>query len=402
MRKIVFKTNQLLLFTSFLVLVAMISNAAWAQKSAESKTFVVIGTASMQGTNISTAREKAIEDGLVTAVALMAEELMEVEALVENFPQLNGLLFDQTSKYVKDYKVLTESATDTAYRVIVQATVFGDKISKQLSNSGIMKTEAALPSVLLLIAEHNLEDTTPRYWWSQNEALFESVAEAAMRERLKEAGFTIVDHKRAWKEPLVNWRMLDKPDLTDPEVAELGTQLKADFVIIGTAAASTSTNIMGSAMRSFTGTMAVRLIRAGTGEKMLNLMRSAVTVNDDDVTGAREALGDVGASTGQALAEDLVVLWQQQAGQPSVVEMIIRGTGHLSYYVKFRKALNTISGVEGIRVKEIKPNEATLMVEYSGKAKDLASALMLQDFQTFGINIYEVTQNNIRVELIPG
>jgi hypothetical protein len=223
-----------------------------------------------------------------------------------------------------------------------------------------------------------------------------------MRERLKEAGFTIVDHKRAWKEPLVNWRMLDKPDLTDPEVAELGTQLKADFVIIGTAAASTSTNIMGSAMRSFTGTMAVRLIRAGTGEKMLNLMRSAVTVNDDDVTGAREALGDVGASTGQALAEDLVVLWQQQAGQPSVVEMIIRGTGHLSYYVKFRKALNTISGVEGIRVKEIKPNEATLLVEYSGKAKDLASALMLQDFQTFGINIYEVTQNNIRVELIPG
>jgi len=53
-------------------------------------------------------------------------------------------------------------------------------------------------------------------------------------------------------------------------------------------------------------------------------------------------------------------------------------------------------------VKEIKPNEATLLVEYSGKAKDLASALMLQDFQTFGINIYEVTQNNIRVELIPG
>ena len=402
MRKIVFKTNQLLLFTSFLVLVAMISNAAWAQKSAESKTFVVIGTASIQGTNISTAREKAIEDGLVTAVALMAEELMEVGALVENFSQLNGLLFDQTSKYVKDYKVLTESATDTAYRVIMRATVFGDKISKQLSNSGIMKTEAALPSVLLLIAEHNLEDTTLRYWWSQNEALFESVAEAAMRERLKEAGFTIVDHKKAWKEPLVNWRMLDKPDLTDPEVAELGTQLKADFVIIGTAAASTSTNIMGSAMRSFTGTMAVRLIRSGTGEKMLNLMRSAVTVNDDDVTGAREALGDVGASTGQALAEDLVVLWQQQAGQPSVVEMIIRGTGHLSYYVKFRKALNTISGVEGIRVKEIKPNEATLLVEYSGKAKDLASALMLQDFQTFGINIYEVTQNNIRLELIPG
>lgn len=402
MRTIVSKTNQLLLVTSFLVLVAMISNAAWAQQSVESKTFVVIGSATVQDANVSTAREKAIEDALVTAVALMAEELMEVEALVENFPQLNGLLFDQTNKYVKEYKVLTETATDRSYRVIMQATVFGDKISKQLSNAGITKTEAVLPSVLLLIAEYNLDDTTPRYWWSQNEESLESVAEAAMRASLKEAGFTIVDHKKAREEPLVNWRTMDKPDLTDQEVAELGTQLKADFVICGTAAASTSSNIMGSNMRSFTGTIAARLIRAGTGEKMLNLMRSAVTVNDDDVTGAREALEDVGALTAQAFAEDLVVLLQQQAGKPSVVEMVVRGTGHLSYYVKFRKALNTISGVEGIRVKEIKPNEATLLVEYTGKTQDLASALMLQDFQSFGINIYEITQNSIRVELIPG
>jgi hypothetical protein len=58
--------------------------------------------------------------------------------------------------------------------------------------------------------------------------------------------------------------------------------------------------------------------------------------------------------------------------------------------------------VEGIRVKEIKNNEAILLVEYKGKAKDLAAALMLKNFKSFGINISEVAENLIRIELVPG
>ena len=81
--------------------------------------------------------------------------------------------------------------------------------------------------------------------------------------------------------------------------------------------------------------------------------------------------------------------------------MVIRGTNNLASYVKFRKAMNTISGVEGIRVQGIKPNEATLLVEYKGKTKELAAALMQQSFDSFGINIFEVTEDMVRVELIP-
>jgi hypothetical protein len=56
--------------------------------------------------------------------------------------------------------------------------------------------------------------------------------------------------------------------------------------------------------------------------------------------------------------------------------------------------------VEGIRVKEIKNNEASLLVEYKGKAKDLAAALMLINFESFGINISEVAENLLRIELV--
>ena len=385
-----------------LALVLMTSNALQAQESATTKTFVVVGTAKLYGDNVANAREKAIADGLVTAVALMTQELLKVESLVDNFSQLNELLFDQTSTFIQGYKVLTEAGQDKSYRVIVQATVSGKKISKELTDAGILRASKTLPSVLFLIAEQKLEQESPLFWWGPMGSSFISISEAAMVERLQEAGFTVINHLGARNRSLVNWDDINKPDLTDLEAAELGAALKADVILLGTSLATTSTNIMGSAMRSFNGTVTLRALRSDDAEPMLNLTRTAVAVSEDDTVGGREALADAGAMAGPALAEELIIAWQKQAGRPSVVEVVILGTNQLANYVKFRKTLNTISGVEGIRVKEIKPNEAILLVEYAGKTQDLASALMQQNFKSFGINIFEVSPKNLKVELIPG
>ncbi len=402
MRKILIKFSGLMLWSFSLALVMMTSNALQAQESATTKTFVVVGTATLHGDNVAAAREKAIADSLVTAVALMTQELLKVDSLVDNFSQLNELLFDQTSTFIQGYKVLTEAGQDKSYRVIVQATVSGKKISKKLTDAGILRASTTLPSVLFLIAEQKLEQESPMFWWSPVGSSFISISEAVMVERLREAGFTIINHRGARNRSLVYWDDINKPDLSDLEAAELGAALKADVIVLGTSLATTSTNIMGSAMRSFNGTVTLRALRSDGAEPMLNLTRTAVAVNEDDAVGGREALVDAGAMAGPALAEELKIAWQKQAGRPSVVEVVIIGTNQLAHYVKFRKTLNTISGVEGIRVKEIKPNEATLLVEYAGKTQDLASALMQQNFESFGINIFEVTPKNLKVELIPG
>ncbi len=385
-----------------LTLGLMISNPVAAQQAAKTKTFVVIGTATVRGTNVSGARQKAISDSLVTAVALMTAELLQTDAVVENFSQLNELLFDQTSTYIQDYKVLTEASSGKAYRVVVQATVSGDNISKRLSAAGVLKSQKTLPRVLLLIAEQDLMQMSPGFWWDQQGPGFQSLAATAMSAQLQEAGFVIIETSTMRNRPLLNWETYDQPDLTDQQAVELGSRLQADVVILGTAIARLSTNVMGSEMKSFNGTVSGRVIRVDSTEPLLSFTRTATAVNEDDIIGSREALEDVGALAGRVLAEELTVVWQKQASRPAVVQMLIRGTSNLASYVKFRKKLNTISGVQGIRVKEIEPNEATLLVEYKGKAKDLAAALMLQNFETFGINIFEVTRGTIKIELIAG
>jgi len=401
MRTIFIRLSGWILVFFSLALTLISPGVGQAQEAATTKTFVVVGTAAMRGGNVTAARERAISDGLVTAVALMTQELLAEESLVDNFSRLNELLFDQTSTFIQGYKVLTEAGRDKSYRVIVQATVSGGNISKKLTDAGILRSSTTLPSVLFLIAEQNLGQDSPMYWWGPEGAGFFSLSEVVMGEDLQRVGFTVIDHWDARNSSLVNWDDINKPELTDLEAVELGAALKADVIVVGTSLASLSTNIMGSAMRSFNGTVTLRALRSNTADLMLNLTRTSVAVSEDDAIGGRDALVDAGAMAGAALAEELTAAWQKEAGRPSVLEVVILGTNQLVNYVKFRKTLNTISGVEGIRVKEIKPNQAILLVEYIGKPQNLAEALMQQNFKSFGINIFEVTSENLKVELIP-
>jgi hypothetical protein len=60
-----------------------------------------------------------------------------------------------------------------------------------------------------------------------------------------------------------------------------------------------------------------------------------------------------------------------------------------------------VDGVEGIRIKEMKSDQAIMLVNFRGSAKALADTLMLKSFDAMGINIYEVSHMRLRIELMP-
>jgi hypothetical protein len=157
---------------------------------------------------------------------------------------------------------------------------------------------------------------------------------------------------------------------------------------------------MGYETKSFKGIFQARALHKDTGEELAAIKQDAVTTNVDEYEGGLAALSDAGSTAGEALAQQLATQWRILLEKPSEVEIAVEGTSKLAHFVKFRKALSSIAGVEGIRVKEIRPNEATLIIDYKGKAEDLASALMLKTFDTFGIDIYEITQDNLGIALI--
>jgi hypothetical protein len=384
-------------FSVVLILPAFVQ----AKNQIPTKTVMVMGTGKIDQDNSAKAREEAIAGSLVSAVDRVAVEIFPLESLVRNFQAFNEMIYSNTNKFIQDYKVLAEFPSTNNYRVMVEATVSISTLKKLMSSAGILLEEKPLPKILVLISDQNLKDRAPKYWWGQKKYLSESFSINALVKTIKTKGFPIIDNHIIAQNTRDN-PIYDKPDLNDIEAINLGLSSQAEVVIVGKSVASISPNIIGENIRSFKGIVSARAIRTDTGAEIATTMQTSITANTDEIAGVRDALSRAGSLAGEDLVSQIVAGWQKQEEQSNILEIIVEGTGDIANFEKFRRILNNISGVKNLRIKELKPDEAVTIVDFQGTAKELADALMLKTFGLIGINIYEVSQDRLRIELIDG
>ena len=421
-------SKQILLLVLFLVM--MLPGGVQAEEQLHTKTVLVIGTGRIYSDNVAVARNRAISNSLVSAIENVAKDFLPLESLIQNFQVINEILYSNAKEFVQGYKVLTEALSGNIYRVMVQATVSIDKVQQQLSIAGIMIGKKSMPRVLFFIAEQSTEDNLPQYWWGEGMSAVKSAAENSMAGIMMEKGFLIIDYGELAQnlrndtlslepeldyqeaddtlslEPELDYQEADdtlslEPELDYQEAVELGVRVNADVVIVGKAIASKAPNIMGKNIKSFKGTVTVQAFRTDTGEEIASASQTAVSVNIDEVAGGKAALSDAGALAGKDLSLQILEEWRKEIKKLVNIELAVEGTANFANFVQFRKTLNDISGVNRVQLKEMRLDESVISVDFQGNAKELADALMLKAFDSFGINIYEVSQNRLRIELIP-
>ena len=384
----------------FSILIVFSVGSVRAEEEALTKTVEVVGTGRIKGEDISTARGRSISNSLVSAVARVTADLLSLDARVRNFEVLNETLYSRTNEFVRDYKVLTSSASGDEYRVIVQVTVLMDRIEQALSNVGIQSGKRGMPRVLFFVTELRLDDVLSAYRMDEDSINTASFSETAMSETLRAKAFTVINPGNLFRTAQTEFKTQDIESVNRAAV-NFGFQLQADVVIVGQSMAYRTQNILGENIRSFKGVVNVRGFRTNTGEEVAATAQTAIVTGTDEIVGTREALTRAGSLAGAALVSQITAAWRKADAQSDIVEIIVEGTGNLSDFVKFRTIISEMSGVKGIQMKEIKPDEATMIVNFYGNAKDLADALMLKNFESIGINIYEVSQSRLRVELKP-
>ncbi|MBW2192785.1 MAG: hypothetical protein JRF27_03250 [Deltaproteobacteria bacterium] len=384
----------------FSILIVFSVGSVRAEEEALTKTVEVVGTGRIKGEGLSTARGRSISNSLVSAVARVTADLLSLDARVRNFEVLNETLYSRTNEFVRDYKVLTSSASGDEYRVIVQVTVLMDRIEQALSNVGIQSGKRGMPRVLFFVTELRLDDVLSAYRMDEDSINTASFSETAMSETLRAKAFTVIDPGNLFRTAQTEFKTQDIESVNRAAV-NFGFQLQADVVIVGQSMAYRTQNILGENIRSFKGVVNVRGFRTNTGEEIAATAQTAIVTGTDEIIGTREALTRAGSLAGAALVSQITAAWRKADAQSDIVEIIVEGTGNLSDFVKFRTIISEMSGVKGIQMKEIKPDEATMIVNFYGNAKDLADALMLKNFESIGINIYEVSQSRLRVELKP-
>jgi len=367
-----------------------------AQEDDSVRVVEVVGSSAIRGDDMASAREQAILNALVSAVAIVTTEFQPFKQQVEQFELFNKLLYNQTGQFVQGYKVVTEYLSGNNYRAIVQATVMKDRIRETLVGADLLMQDHIMPKVLFFLAEKKMDDILPIYWWGEDLVFVVPLSEEAMAQTLKGAGMTVINHAGV-VEPL-NVRL----DIPLQDAIELGKHMAADIVIIGKSTAEKTTNVMDGNVKSFKGSVSAKAYRTETGKQIAFSARTAVFASEEDETGGREALFNAGMLVGQEMILQLTSAWESEFSQESLVEINIHGTSELANFIKFRKALGKIPGVTAIHIKVMKADESTISVDYEGTAQSLADELLLKTFESFGIDIYEVSPGRLGIELVTG
>lgn len=396
MRIIVRTIRPLVLLLMMTSLMAPFCATLLAQDADGVQVVEVVGSGAIRDNDMAAARQEAIMNALVSAIAQASTEFWSLEQQVDKFKLFNELFYNQTDHFIQDYKVLIEYMSVNSYRAIVQATVIKDRIRETLMTANLIKEDQVLPKVLFFMAEKKIDDILPIYWWGEDLVFVIPLSEEAMGQIIRDAGMTVVSHAGV-VEPL-NHRL----DIPPQEAVELGKHMAADVVVIGTATTQKTTNVMDGNVKSFKGSVTVKAYRTETGKEIAVTTRTAVFASEDEQQGSREALFNAGLLVGQELALQLASAWENEASQQSLVEINVHGTSELANFIKFRKALGNIPGVTAIHIKVMKADESIITVDYEGTAQTLADELLLKTFEAFGIDIYEVSPGYLGIELITG
>lgn len=355
----------------------------------------VLGTSVIHGKNLAEGRQNAVNDALVAAVGQVVMEMLTDETVVRRFQQINDSILAERDNYVQNYRVLTESVSGNTVRTLVQVDVAADRVSRDLSRLGLALAGTVYPKILLMVAEKNVGDAGFTYWWGEELVQGRTVCEGALAATLRAAGFDIID----------------PPDLSSPlslpvntpesDMVALAGRLGADVLISGYGTAAAAFNTMGGTVKSFEAVVEVRAFNVQTGQPVGRTRQKTVVSGQDGLRGGREALSGAGALAGDDLARQVITVWQQEKDRSAVIDVVVDGTGgHIASFVRLRTAISSMSGVNDLKMKSMSADRADMAVNYQGSARSLADALLLKTFSGFGIDIFEVTPEAIRIRLV--
>lgn len=398
----ILKTHRLF-FTLMFLLILTTPGFSRSEELPRTTIVVTMGTGQIvSGADATNAREKAISDALISALETILAGMLPTESLSTNFKALNAILYQHKDGLIQEYKILAEDKSGKYYRVMLEATVLVTRFMQLLIESGIGGTQASMPGILFLVAEENLEDVAIQYWWGKGMKETVTASEKAISESLQKKGFSVIDHVAmdAARPPGEEGPFYNAT-LDLPAVMEMAARYKADVVITGSAQVVRAANTMGGGLKSFTGKLSIKAYRAGTGTEIASAEKTAVLADKDDITGSKAVLSKVALMTAQDIGPMILSGWIKPDRKETDVTVNVYGTNELSHFVAFREVLSKTQGVKGIQLKEMESGRTTLLVRYQGDANELANTLLLNTFETFGLNINLLAESTIKVEMVP-
>lgn len=363
---------------------------SWAQDSFQTRKICVEGAEDISHQDIASARSGAKNKALQKAVEQSIANLVYPEIIAENYQLLIDRLYPQSSKYIIEYKLLTEEVIGDIYRVKIEAIVSLRDLKADLNALGLLPKKGGKPKIVIMIYEHWSNSD-----WGQarGNKIESNLAEKEILERFSQESFIIID-RSAFAEPNMAENAFNTASLDVQLVQKLGKRSGADTIIYGKALTQMVENVPGSTMSSAQANISTRAINTETGKTITACTKTATSIGTSPIQAGNEALRKAAAELTDVLMKEILEQWgRSQIIKTSAVQLAISGISNHNDLVKLEKALqDRIQGLQGIYLLNISPGTITLKLEVMGTAytleKELINLLKSQEFPYR----YELTQ----------
>ena len=100
------------------------------------------------------------------------------------------------------------------------------------------------------------------------------------------------------------------------------------------------------------------------------------------------------------LIDKINTFWIQNLRQEHAFDVNIQGDNFLARFIALKQKLKQIPGIENMQPREMGSDYAVIQVFYKGKAAQFADMIMLKTFESFGLEISDVSDNFINIRFI--
>lgn len=382
------------LFLLFFLLVCSIVPQAYAEP--QSETLTVDGMAPLGGSRAA-ARDNAISDALRKAVEQSVGVMLSSETLVENSALVRDGIYSKSQGYIRQYRIVKESATGNDYLVTVMASVGVSELKNDLGALGLLHVRAGMPRVLFMIAERQGGRDTPLYWWG-GDASVTAVSETAMKEEFLNKGFNLVDVTPASIKSGIA-AAVKNADVSDEMALEAGRISGAEMVIKGSARAGSAAGA-ASAVVSYLADVSASAIRVDNGQVLASGRGQGVSRHVSQNVGENNALELAGKDLAKKLIDQILAKWAAETSGQNQTRIVVRNLKSISDLQKVKAYLTErVGGVQNIVQRSYREGLAVLDIDSKSSAQEIADSLSSTDNPDISLNITKTTPHTIEMTL---
>lgn len=382
------------LFISFWVFTGF----AFAAKDSGIFMTVTTGKRMVVNHNIQQAKQGAVSDALSAAVQNAFSELMTPQVLASNLDFLYTEILSHPSDFIITYRSLGEIEHKSAFLVAVESRVNLEMLQKTLTDAKILDAGKDKPFIMFFISEKTPSDDLPRYWWGKDSTSYKSLAEETIAGKMIQNRFMLVGNGPQRPDPsFYNITFISVDDINSART--LGKEMKADMIIFGNAASSLATNRMGGE-KTFDAEILLQAYDVNTGEKIISSKVQAVAKSNTDEEGYTQALVKAAGVSAEDLIEKINSYWSRNLRKEQTFDLKLSGDNFLPRFIALKQRFKDMPEIINTLQKEIGSNSSLVQIQYKGNPSRFANAVMLKTFDSFGLEITDVTDTLVTIRFI--